>query len=140
VPEKASAVARDKAKQQAAALLSQLKAGADFAQLAREHSQDPGSAALGGDLGYIAKGDMDPAFEQRAFALAPNQLNDVVATPYGFHIIRVTDRRDAGYAPLSEVQERIREVLLKSERQARQAALVAELRKKGKVELVEPLE
>jgi len=140
VPEKASAAARDAAKQQATALLNQLKAGADFSQLAREHSQDPGSAPLGGDLGYIAKGDMDAAFEQRAFALAPNQLSDVVATPYGFHIIRVAERREAGYAPLSEVQERIREVLLKSERQARQAALVAELRKKIKVELVEPLE
>jgi len=140
IPEKASPAARDAAQQQAAALFAQLKAGADFAQLARQHSQDPGSASLGGDLGYIAKGDMDPAFEQRAFALAPNQLSDVVTTPYGFHIIRVTDRRDAGYTPLSEVQDRIREVLLKSERQSRQAALITDLRKKTKVELIEPLE
>ena len=75
VPEKAPAAERDAAKQQAAALLNQLKAAANFAQLAREHSQDPGSAALGGDLGFIATGDMDPAFEKAAFALAPGQVD-----------------------------------------------------------------
>jgi peptidyl-prolyl cis-trans isomerase C len=140
VPEKAPAAQRDNAKRQAAGLLAQLKAGADFAQLARQHSQDPSSAALGGDLGYIAAGDMDPVFEKTAFALAPGQVSDVIATPYGFHIIKVTERRDAGYGSLEEVQDRIREVLMKKERETRQAAFVDELRKKSKVELVGPLE
>jgi peptidyl-prolyl cis-trans isomerase C len=90
-------------------------------------------------LGYLEKGDMDSAFEKEAFALAPGQVSGVVATPYGFEIIKVTNRRAAGYYPLDEVQDRIREVLLKSEKQDRQADLVAQLRKKAKVELVEPV-
>jgi parvulin-like peptidyl-prolyl isomerase len=135
VPKGASPGEREAAQQRASALADQLKAGADFAELARRQSQDPGSAGLGGDLGFVAKGEMDEAVEKQAFALAPGQVSGVVATPYGFDIIKVTDRRDAGYAPLSEVQDRIREVLLKSERQQRQADFVAELRKKAKIEM-----
>jgi peptidyl-prolyl cis-trans isomerase C len=135
VPEGASAGDRAAAKQRASQLLDKLKAGSDFAQLARESSQDPGSAALGGDLGYVSKGEMDETFEKQAFALAPGQLSGIVSTPYGFDIIKVTDSRGAGYAPLAEVEDRIREVLLKRTRQQRQADFVAELRKKGKIEV-----
>jgi peptidyl-prolyl cis-trans isomerase C len=137
VPEGANAADRAAAKQRAAALLDQLKAGADFAELARKASQDRTSAPHGGDLGYLAKGEMDSTFEKAAFALAPGQLSDVVSTPYGFDIIKVTDRRSAGIAPLPEVEDRIREVLAKFERQKRQATLVAELRKKAKVEVLD---
>ena len=136
VPENASASEQAAAKKQAAALLAQLQAGADFAQLAREHSQDSATAARGGDLGYFAKGDMVEAFEESALALAPGQLSAVVSTPYGYDIIKVIDRRDAGYEPLADVQERIRAVLLKTERQKRQTAFIAELRQKAKVEIV----
>ena len=139
IPERADASARNAAKQRASDLLTKLRAGADFAQLAGANSEDPGSAAHGGDLGYIEKGDMDPAFEQQAFSLTPGQLSGVVTTPYGFEIIKVTDRRPAGYLPLNEVQDRVREVLLKAEKQDRQAALVAQLRQKATVELVEPV-
>jgi peptidyl-prolyl cis-trans isomerase C len=137
VPEGASAADRAAAKQRAGALLDQLKAGADFAALAHKESQDATSAAQGGDLGYLAKGEMDSTFEKQAFALKPGQLSDVVSTPYGFHIIKVTDRRAAGSTPLAEVEERIRAVLQKFERQKRQADLVAELRKKAKVEVLD---
>lgn len=139
LPEHADAKERKQAKQRATDLLAKLQAGADFAQLARANSQDPSSAAHDGDLGYIEKGDMDPAFEQQAFGLAPGQLSGIVTTPYGFEIIKVTDRRAAGYLPLDEVQDRIREVLLKAEKQDRQADFVAQLRQKAKVELVEPV-
>ena len=137
VPEGASAADRAAAKQRAGALLDQLKAGADFAALAHKESQDATSAAQGGDLGYLAKGEMDSTFEKHAFALKPGQLSDVVSTPYGFHIIKVTDRRAAGSTPLAEVEERIRAVLQKFERQKRQANLVAELRTKAKVEVLD---
>ena len=136
VPENASASEHATAKKQAAALLAQLQAGADFAQLARQHSQDSATAARGGDLGYFAKGDMVEAFEASAFTLAPGQLSAVVSTPYGYDIIKVVDRRDAGYEPVADVQERIRTVLLKTERQKRQAAFVAELRKKAKIDMI----
>jgi peptidyl-prolyl cis-trans isomerase C len=137
VPENAPASEHDSAKTTAAALLAQLQAGADFAQMARDHSQDPASAAQGGDLGYFAKGDMVEAVEKTADALAPGQLSGVVSTAYGYDIIKVTDRRGAGYEPLPEVHERIRAVLLKTERQKRQAAFVAELRKKAKIQVTE---
>jgi peptidyl-prolyl cis-trans isomerase C len=139
VPEHATPAERKAAKQHAGDLLAKLQAGADFAQLARANSQDSASAAHDGDLGYLEKGDMDPAFEKQAFALAPGQVSGVVATPYGFEIIKVTDRRAAGYHPLDEVQDRIREVLLKSEKQEREADFVAQLRQKAKVELVDPV-
>jgi parvulin-like peptidyl-prolyl isomerase len=133
VPENASGSARATAKQEAEALLAQLQAGADFAQLARAHSQDAATAAQGGDLGYFAKGDMVDAVETAAGALAPGQLSAVVLTPYGYDIIKVTGRRGAGYEALADVKERIRAVLLKTERQKRQAAFVAELRAKAKI-------
>ncbi len=137
VPEGASSADRNAAKQRAAALLDKLKAGADFAQLAREVSDDPSSKVLGGDLGYVGKDDMPEAFAKQAFALAPGQIGNVVSTPYGLHIIKVTDKRGAGYLPLDEVQDRISAVLLKDQRQQRQADLVAELRKRAKVELLD---
>jgi peptidyl-prolyl cis-trans isomerase C len=137
-PEQAAPPERKAAKQRAEDLLAKLHAGADFAQVARANSQDSASAAHDGDLGYLEKGNMDSAFEKEAFALAPGQVSGVVATPYGFEIIKVTDRRAAGYYPLDEVQDRIREVLLRSEKQDRQAAFVAQLRQKAKVELMEP--
>lgn len=136
VPENAPASERDSAKKTAAALLAQLQAGTAFAPMARDHSQDPASAAQGGDLGYFAKGEMVEAVENAAFALVPGQLSGVVSTPYGYDIIKVTDRRATGYEPLADVQERIRAVLLKTERQKRQAAFVAELRKKAKIDVV----
>ena len=137
VPEKAPASTRAAAKEQAAALLAQLQAGADFTDVARTHSQDAATAARGGDLGYFAKGDMVEGVEAAAFALAPGQLSGIVSTPYGYDIIKVTDRRDAGYQSLAEVQERIRAVLLKTERQKRQTLFVAELRKKAKIDVVQ---
>lgn len=135
VPQGASAAERNAAKQRAVALRSKLKGGADFAQLAQENSQDPTTAPLGGDRGYFAKGEMDEAFEKPAFALAPGELSGVVSTPYGFEIIKVTDRREPGYEPFAEVQERIGAVLLKGERQQRETDLVTQLRQKAKVEL-----
>lgn len=135
VPEGASTADRAAAKKRATALLDQLKSGADFAALAHKQSDDAGSAPQGGDIGFIGKGEMEEVFEKQVFALAPGQLSDVVSTPYGFDIIKVTDRRAAGSTPLPEVQERIRSVLEKYERQKRQADFVAQLRQKAKVEL-----
>jgi len=137
LPEHAAPAERQAAKKRAADVLDKIKAGGDFAQLAREYSDDAGSKSLGGDLGFFAKGEMVEAFEKEAFKLAPGQVSGIVETPYGFDIIKVTAGRDAGYESLEDVQDRIREVLNKSARQQRQADFVAELRKKTKVELTE---
>lgn len=82
------------AKAKAEGLLAQIKAGADFAKLAQENSEDPGSAANGGDLGYFGKGKMVPEFENAAFALQVGQVSELVRTVYGFHIIKVIDKKD----------------------------------------------
>ena len=74
-----------------------IAAGASFESLARQFSQDPGSAGGGGDLGYFQRGQMVAPFEEAAFALEPGQLSDVVQTPMGFHLIEVVDRRVPGF-------------------------------------------
>jgi peptidyl-prolyl cis-trans isomerase C len=138
VPEHAPASEREAARERADALLARLHAGAEFAQLAREHSQDAVSAANGGDIGYIARGEMDPAFERQAAKLAPGAVSGVVRTPYGYEIIKVTARRGVGTLPLDEVQDRIRSVLVAAGKKEREAAFVAQLRRKSTVELLEP--
>ncbi len=86
--------ARASAKTKAQELLEQLKNGADFAELAKANSADPGSASNGGDLGFFERGKMVPVFENAAFELAVNQLSDPVETQFGYHIIKVTDRKN----------------------------------------------
>jgi parvulin-like peptidyl-prolyl isomerase len=73
-------------------LLEQIRGGADFAELAQEHSQDPGSAQQGGDLGWFPQGVMVGEFEDAAFALQVGEVSEVVRTDFGFHIIKVMDR------------------------------------------------
>jgi len=82
--------------------------GADFAALAREYSQDPGTAKRGGDLGFFGRGRMAPEFEEAAFALAkPGDLSGVVSTSFGLHIIQLEERKPAGREPFDKVQEAI---------------------------------
>lgn len=86
----------------------QLRDGADFFQLARLHSDDTANAAEGGDLGYFGRGMMVAEFETAVFALRPGQLSDVVQTPFGFHIIKVTDYIAPGFKPLVEVIDTVK--------------------------------
>lgn len=96
------------AKAKAEELLTQLKAGADFAELAKTNSDDKGSAAKGGDLGYFESGRMVPEFDQAAFALdKPGALSDLVKTKFGYHILRLEGRRPAGVQPYAEVREQL---------------------------------
>jgi len=89
-------------------LLAQVREGGDFAILAKENSDDPGSAGSGGDLGWVERGLMVPPFEQAAFELNKDEVSELVRTDFGFHIIQVTDIRggsDAGFADLREQVE-----------------------------------
>ena len=91
-PKDASEAERAKARAKAEDLLQQLKkAPASFAGLARQYSQDPGSANLGGDLNFFARGTMTKPFEDAAFALKKDELSDVVESDFGFHLIKLTD-------------------------------------------------
>src|SRR4029079_13954738 len=94
-------------KKQAEDLLAQLKKGADFAELAKKNSQDEGSAVKGGDLDFFGKGAMVPEFDKVAFALQPGQISDLVKSQYGYHIIKVTDRRAATTKSLADVRAQI---------------------------------
>lgn len=108
----------------ASALLKQLKEGADFATLAKEHSTDPGSGSRGGDLGLVGRGRMVPPFEQAAFALAqPGDLSEVVESGFGYHIIRLDEKQPDRIAPFSEVKAGLKnEVITKAKNDARNAA------------------
>jgi peptidyl-prolyl cis-trans isomerase D len=103
----ATAEAREAARKKAADLLARVKSGEDFAALASAHSDDPGSAANGGDLGFFPHGRMTPAFENAAFELQPGAVSDLVETPFGFHIIKVEERREATTKPLTAVRDEI---------------------------------
>jgi peptidyl-prolyl cis-trans isomerase D len=96
------------ARQIAEGVLEQLKAGADFAALARKFSEDQGSAQNGGDLGCFPPGRMVPEFDDAVFALAPGQISDLVKTSFGYHIIRLASKHESMVLPLAQVKERIR--------------------------------
>ncbi len=83
----------ERAKELAQNLLDSIKAGADFAELAKEYSDDPGSAAKGGNLGFVKRGVFFPEFESAAFELDKDELSGVVESPVGFHIIQLLERR-----------------------------------------------
>jgi len=87
---------------------ARVQAGEDFAKLAGELSEDPGSKSRGGDLGYFGKGRMIAEFEQAAFAAAPNEVVGPVKTAFGYHLIQVLDHRAGGERPFSEVEAQVR--------------------------------
>ncbi len=88
-------------------ILKQAKAGADFAELARKYSEDEGSAKNGGDLDYFGRGRMVPEFDQAVFSMEPGQISDLVKTQYGYHIIKLIDKKTATTRPLQDVRQQI---------------------------------
>ena len=98
--EKAVAEARKKAED----ILKQVKSGGNFAELAKKNSDDPGSKAAGGELGWIVKGQTVPEFEKAAFSLDKGQTSDLVQTTYGFHIIQTEEKDVAHQKTLAEVK------------------------------------
>jgi peptidyl-prolyl cis-trans isomerase D len=85
-------------------LVKQIKGGADFAEIAKKHSEDPGSAAKGGDLDWVTRGQMVPAFEAAAFSLKPNEISNLIKTEYGYHIVQVLEKETARVKPFEEVR------------------------------------
>ena len=112
-----------KIRQKAEKVLEEAKAGKDFAQLARRHSED-GSAANGGDLGFFGRGRMVPEFERAAFGLAKGEIGNLVTTQFGFHIIKVLEKQAARTQALKEVEGLIRSSITseKAEEAARDLA------------------
>lgn len=103
--------AREAARQKTEDLQARLNAGEDFATLASQNSDDPGSKGNGGELPWVSRGDTVPAFEQAAFALSPGETSGLVETPFGYHIIKLSERKSSQPLPYDEVVGRIEEFL-----------------------------
>lgn len=91
-------------KAKAEGILKQIQSGGDFAELAKKNSEDPGSAAMGGELGWLVRGQTVPEFEKSAFSLQPGQTSGLVKTTYGYHIIQVEKHEQAHLQPFEEVK------------------------------------
>ena len=102
--EVSEAAAREKIEE----ISRRLAEGMSFEEAAETYSEDPGSARLGGSLGWFSIGVMEPAFEEAAFALGEGERSEVVRTPFGLHLIEVTGRKEAGVASFEEVRDQLR--------------------------------
>jgi peptidyl-prolyl cis-trans isomerase C len=131
----ADAAAKAKAKATIESVLKKAKGGEDFAKLAQQYSQD-GSAAQGGDLNFFPKGQMVPEFSNVAFSLKPGQISDVVTTQFGYHIIKVTDRKAGRVVPFEEAQPQIKQFLEGQKKQEHADAFIDGLKKKSKIQVL----
>jgi parvulin-like peptidyl-prolyl isomerase len=121
-------------KQKAEDVEKQLEDGADFAKLAKENSQDPGSAEKGGDLGCLGKGETVPEFEKATFEAEQGEIVGPVKTEFGYHIIEVTDAKPEQTRPLSEVESQIRSQLSTEEQSEAFSKWLEEQKKQRDVE------
>jgi parvulin-like peptidyl-prolyl isomerase len=121
VPAEATPAQRDSVKQLAESVRQRAAAGEDFAALARQYSEDPGSAQRGGDLGYFSRGRMVAPFEEAAFKLKEGEVSPVVESPFGYHVIQALDRRQPELAGQREEFHRF--LVQRAEQQAEQAYL-----------------
>ena len=106
--------------------------GADFAELAKKNSEDEASAKNGGDLDYFGRGRMVPEFDQAVFAMQPGTISDLVKTQYGYHIIKLVDKKNATTRPLAEVRQQLNDQLAYQRAQAQAADLAQNLEKQIK--------
>jgi peptidyl-prolyl cis-trans isomerase D len=114
------------ARERAEAILERIREGADFADVALEESEDPGSQSEGGDLGFFPRGRMVQPFEDVAFALQPGETSDVVKSVHGFHVIRVEEKRAAQVVPFEEARRQIALDLARSDAGRRAARAQAD--------------
>jgi peptidyl-prolyl cis-trans isomerase D len=112
-------------KAKAEEILKEAKGGADFAELARKYSEDESNAKNGGDLDYFGRGRMVPEFDAAAFNMEPGQISDPVKTQFGYHIIKLTEKKPGTTRPLEEVKQQLTDQV-QSERAQQQAADLAQ--------------
>lgn len=133
----ADEAAKKEARKEIEKVLADAKAGKDFAALAKEHSDDPGSKGNGGDLNFFFRGQMVGPFEEAAFALQkPGDLSPIVETVYGFHVIKLTEKKPERKLPFDEVKAELTEFLKEKKRSESLRAYVEGLRKKAKVTIL----
>lgn len=109
-----------------------------FAEYAKNYSEDPSSAAKGGDLGFFAQGEMVPEFSKAAFATKPGKMSELVKTEFGYHIIKVTDRKTAGVTPFDEIKPRIAMYLENKQKMDALQKLLEHAKQTATIEFVSP--
>ncbi|MFD1332333.1 peptidylprolyl isomerase, partial [Methylopila musalis] len=122
-----------KTEDEAKKVKERLAKGEDFAKIANEVSTDPGSAKQGGDLGFFGKGQMVPAFDEAAFKAEPNVVSEPVKTQFGYHVIKVTEKRERPVPTFEQVKPQIEQYVVRTAQQD----LVLKLRGQSKVERTE---
>ncbi len=130
---KADASQKDEARKKIEKIQKRLQKDEDFAALAKEFSQCP-SNAKGGDLGYFQRGQMVPPFEQVAFALKPGEVSDIVETKFGYHLIKVIDKKAETRIPYKDVKDKLEQHLKQEKVQKEVTLYVEKLKEKAKVE------
>ena len=133
--EKATPEEKQKAKEKIDALRARAMSGEDFAKLAKENSED-GSASKGGDLGYFGKGQMVKPFEDAAFSLEKGQISPVVETQFGYHIIKVADKKTAHTLTYEEVSNDIEKFLMNKHKRSEVDKITETLKKSAKIEIL----
>ncbi|OIU68590.1 peptidylprolyl isomerase [Rossellomorea aquimaris] len=108
--------------------------GGDFAELAKEYSTDTSNAESGGELGFFAKGEMVEEFEDKAFAMKKGEISDPVKTEFGYHIIKVTDKKEAKKAVLEDHKDEIKDILVDQAMQAEYGNWLEEKKEKYDIE------
>jgi peptidyl-prolyl cis-trans isomerase D len=116
-------------KARAEALLKQAKAGADFAELAKKNSEDEGTAPNGGDLDFFGRGKMVPEFDQTAFGLKPGEISDLVKTQFGYHIIKLVDKKEGTTRSLADVRQQLTDQIAFERAQAQASDLAQSIQK-----------
>jgi peptidyl-prolyl cis-trans isomerase C len=129
----ADPVTKEERRKKLESVKKRLEQGEDFAALAKEFSQCP-SAEKGGDLGYFNRGKMVKPFEDAAFSMNPGEVSDIVVTSFGFHLMKVTDKKPGRIISYEESKEKIKQHLQRTKFVEEKNGYVAELKKKGKVE------
>jgi peptidyl-prolyl cis-trans isomerase C len=124
---------KEKARNELEKIQKKLKKGEDFSELAKEFSQDPSNTA-GGDLGYFARGQMVKPFEDAAFSLKTGNVSDIVETKFGYHLIKLTDKRPETTTPYKEIKPNLDIFLKRKKVQEKISAYVSQLEKTAKIE------
>ena len=127
-------------RKQMAPILERAHAGEDFAELAREFSDDYATRRNGGDTGLFQRGQMAPAFEEAAFALKTGEISDPVETSFGVHILRLEEHKEAYLLPLDEIREQLRDYIREEKMEAAVEQEIERLREQGEVEILIALE
>jgi peptidyl-prolyl cis-trans isomerase C len=133
VPEGANEATKKEAKKKIEAIQAKIKSGGDFAALAKEQSDCP-SKEKGGDLGFFGRGQMVPPFEKAVFALKPGETSDIVETEFGYHLIKVLDKKPASTVGFDDVKGQIKQMLSQDKLQKEIVLLVEKLKKNAKIE------